>query len=203
MGDYFALLGEARRPWLDPEVLKQKFLTLSATVHPDRVHTASESEKESANQRFAELNSAFNCLKEPKDRLRHLLELETGEKPKDLQEIPPDLANLFLEVAQLRQNASRFLAEKAKGDSPLLRVQFFERAQEWIEKLNDMQGRLKTHQEALLGKLRSADDRWQQTTSGTSKRQEFLKEFEELYRLLSFNTRWSLQLQEAVAQLAF
>ena len=35
MTDYFNLLSEPRRPWLNPEALKQKFLNLSAEVHPD------------------------------------------------------------------------------------------------------------------------------------------------------------------------
>jgi DnaJ-domain-containing protein 1 len=203
MGDHFALLGEPRRPWLDQEALKQKFLSASASVHPDRIHNASPAEKQSANQHFAELNMAFNCLREPKDRLRHLLELETGAKPKDLQDIPPDLAELFLEVAQLRQDAKRFVVERAKADSPLLRVQFFERAQEWIESLNNMQGRLKAQEEDLLTSLLGVDRQWQQMGHGLAQRRELLGKIENIYRLLSFNTRWSLQLQETIVHLMF
>src|SRR5438132_9046006 len=51
MIDYFALLHEPRRPWLDPDLLKQKFISLSAEVHPDRVHLAGEAEKHAAQQR--------------------------------------------------------------------------------------------------------------------------------------------------------
>jgi len=36
MTDYFALLDEPRRPWLDVSSLKQKFLARSSEVHPDR-----------------------------------------------------------------------------------------------------------------------------------------------------------------------
>src|SRR6267378_3594701 len=142
MTDYFALLDEPRRPWLDAEALKAKFLSLSADVHPDRVHGASPSVRESASQHFAQLNAAFNCLREPKDRLRHLLELELGAKPKDVQEIPPDLADLFIEIATLCREVDAFLGERAKVQSPLLRVQLFEHAQEWIDRLNVMQRRL-------------------------------------------------------------
>src|SRR5262245_34160130 len=49
MLDCFALLEQPRRPWLDSETLKNKFLDLSARVHPDRVHQASEAERKAAH----------------------------------------------------------------------------------------------------------------------------------------------------------
>ena len=58
MTDYFALLNEPRRPWLDPEPLKDKFLALSATVHPDRVHNLGAAERAAAQERYTELNAA-------------------------------------------------------------------------------------------------------------------------------------------------
>jgi len=101
MTDYFALLKEQRRPWIDPDLLRQKFLALSAEVHPDRVHGAQESEKRAAQERYAELNAAYNCLREPKERLAHLLELETGAKPKQVQNVPPDLMDAFMEITNI------------------------------------------------------------------------------------------------------
>ena len=135
MTDYFALLNEPRRPWLEPEALKAKFLALAAEAHPDKQHGANEAEKLAANRRYAELNAAYHCLAEPKSRLLHLLELELGAKPKDVQQIPSALADLFAEVATTCRNADAFLAEKDKATSPLLQVQLFERAQEWVERL--------------------------------------------------------------------
>ena len=82
MIDYFTLLNEPRRPWLDAELLKQKFLALSATVHPDRVHNLGEAERAAAQERYTELNTAYNCLREPKERLQHLLQLELGALPR-------------------------------------------------------------------------------------------------------------------------
>src|SRR5438034_1253303 len=105
MIDYFALLTEPRRPWIDPDSLKQKFLVLSSDVHPDRVHNASEAEKCLAQERYTNLNTAYNCLREPKSRLQHLLELELGAKPANLQSIPPDLMDVFLEVSQACRGA--------------------------------------------------------------------------------------------------
>ena len=88
MTDNFLLLDEPRRPWLDADALKRKFLARSAEVHPDRTHNAAESEKLAANQRYTALNAAYNCLREPKDRVRNLLELELGQKPSDLTSVP-------------------------------------------------------------------------------------------------------------------
>ena len=78
--DYFALLGEPRRPWLEPESLKSKFLTLSSEVHSDRVHGASETDKNEAQEHYTSLNAAYNAFESP-ERVAHLLELERGAKP--------------------------------------------------------------------------------------------------------------------------
>src|SRR5688572_6125466 len=115
VSDHFALLNEPRRPWLEPETLKGKFLALSAEAHPDRVHQASESDKLASNQRYTELNAAYNCLREPRDRLRHLLELELGQKPSDLTNVPNDLMDLFFSVAKLLREVDAFVAEKGRA----------------------------------------------------------------------------------------
>src|ERR1017187_4958286 len=199
--DYFALLKEPRRPWLEPETLKKKFLALAAGIHPDRIHNADESEKGPANRRYAELNAAYHCLAEPKSRLRHLLELELGAKPNDVQQIPTALADLFAEVATTCRNADTFLAEKGRVTSPLLQVQLFERAQEWIERLNDLQKKLDEPRERLMGGLKSLDEIW--IAADAASRGEIFSKLEELYRLFGYFNRWNSQIQERIVQLSF
>jgi DnaJ-domain-containing protein 1 len=198
--DYFALLDEPRRPWLDSNSLKQKFLTLSASAHPDKIHSATELDKNTASKKFAELNAAYTCLASPKSRLLHLLELELGAKPKDVQQIPNALANVFADVATVCREADRFLSEKNQASSPLLQVQFFERAQDWIEKLNVLQKKLRDPSEELLAGLKRLDTKWMAADSTT--RSSLLKELEELYRLFSYFNRWSAQIQERIVQLS-
>jgi curved DNA-binding protein CbpA len=197
--DYFDLLNEPRRPWLDADLLKQKFLALSANAHPDKIHSASDGEKSTAGKQFAELNAAYNCLLEPKLRLLHLLELELGAKPKDIQQIPSALADLFAEIAAVCNKADFFLAEKSKVSSPLLQVQLFERAQEWIEKLNSLQRKLNELRERLTDELKSLDAKWIENNLET--RGDLLKKLEELYRLFGYFNRWNNQIQERVVQL--
>jgi DnaJ-domain-containing protein 1 len=197
--DYFALLGQPRRPWLDTDVLKQTFLTLSAAVHPDKIHSASESEKQAASKQFAELNAAWNCLALPKSRLLYLLELERGAKPGDIQQIPPALADLFAEVAAVCRDADRFLSEKAETVSPLVQVQLFERGQEWIDQLTALQKKLGTFHDELLAKLKSLDAQW---TSDGPRHSALLNDLENLYRLFSYFSRWNAQIQERIVQLS-
>jgi DnaJ-domain-containing protein 1 len=199
--DNFALLNEPRRPWLDADLLKQKFLAQSASLHPDKIHSASDADKNIAAKKFAELNAAYNCLAEPKSRLLHLLELELGAKPKDIQQIPAALADLFAEVANSCRSADGFLAEKNKATSPLLQVQLFERGQDWVEKLNGLQRKLNELREQLTGELKALDAQW--ISSDAVSRKEILPKLEELYRLFGYFNRWNNQIQERVVQLSF
>jgi curved DNA-binding protein CbpA len=201
VSDYFALLNEPRRPWLDADLLKQKFLAQSANLHPDKIHSASDAEKKAAAKKFAELNAAYNCLLEPKSRLLHLLELELGARPKDIQMIPSALADLFAEVATVCKNADNFLVEKNKVISPLLQVQLFERGQDSIEKLNFLQRKLNELREKLTEELKSLDAKW--ISADATSRKDILPKLEELYRLFGYFNRWNSQIQERVVQLSF
>lgn len=200
MPDYFALLDEPRRPWLDTEALQKKFLARSADLHPDKSHTANDAEKSSAAETFAELNAAYHCLREPKLRLLHLLELELGAKPKDVQPIPPALADLFAEVATACRSIDAFLAEKSRTTSPLLQVQLFEQAQGWRERLQPLQMRLGTLHEMLISELKSLDAAW--LGAETADRKRLLPGLEELYRRFGYCNRWRGQIQERMVQLS-
>ena len=204
MTDYFVLTGEKRRPWLDPDTLKQKFLELSAAVHPDRVHNADVTQKQKSQHDYTELNAAYQCLREPKERLRHLIELERGTKPEQVQRIPPDLMNLSLEIGQVCRLADGIIAERAKTTSPLLQVNLFERAQQEIEKLTVLQRKLEGQHSALLNLLREFDVQWDSSgTPGSAPHTNLLTRLEELYRLLSYYERWNSQVRERIAQLSF
>ena len=203
MIDCFALLNEPRRPWLDTDLLKQKFLALTAEVHPDRVHAGTDGEKHAAQARYTELNAAYNCLREPKQRLLHLIELESGKKPEQVQIIPSRLMNFFMEISRLCREIDSFLAEKAKTASPLLQVQLFQRGEEWSIKLAALRERIRPLSDELEVELKGLDKEWGSTfSSSVSARAGLLQRAEELYRLFSYVTRWNAQIQERVVQLS-
>lgn len=205
MTDAFALLGEPRRPWLDPDALKQRFLPLSAESHPDRVHTAGEEEKQRATARYAELNAAFNVLREPRHRLLHLLELELGAKPKDVQRIPPGTMDLFVEVGQLCRDVDAFMVQRAQVTSPLLKVQVFQQAMDWTDKLQSLQQRINAKRDELAAELRQLNTVWERAPEvGSQDRAAALplELLEQVYRVFSYIARWTEQIQERLVQLA-
>ena len=205
MADYFALLDEPRRPWLDPEVLKVKFHALTAMVHPDRVHLATEPERQAANQRYAELNAAYQCLSEPKERLHHSLELERGDKVEDVQKISPGTMDSFMEIGELCRQADAFLAEKASATSPLLKVQLFERGMALTDGLQLLAGRLDGRREALMVQLRNLNMAWETAPPvGSSTRLHVLpcSRLEHIYRELSYLKRGTQQIRERLVQLS-
>lgn len=205
MRDYFALLGEPRRPWLDPEALRAKFLMLSATVHPDRAHGGSVLERRAAQERYVELNAAYTCLREPKERLRHLLELERGVKPEVVENVPTNLLDHFFAVSQLCREVDRFLHTKASTSSPVLKARAFEEAQQWNEQIEALLGQVDSARRQWLEELRASDRDWERVAvrrCDDSERRLLLARLEELYRRLGFYGRWTAQLQERKLQLA-
>lgn len=205
MTDAFALLSEPRRPWLDADVLKARFLPLSAEVHPDRVHSASEAEKAVANARYAELNAAYNTLREPRDRLLHLLELEAGGKPKDVQRIPPGTMDLFVEVGQTCRDTDEFLKQKSTSESPMVKLRLMQEGLDWLDRLQALQGRVNTKRDELITELRQMNAVWEAAPSvGAPERVAALplERLEQVYRAMSYVARWTEQIQERIVQLA-
>jgi molecular chaperone HscB len=89
--DYFALFAQPRRPWLNLEELEQKYRELARKTHPDQsAQPAGE---------FAEVNEAYQTLRDPKARLQHLLALEARPQLAATAEVPADLTDLFMKIA--------------------------------------------------------------------------------------------------------
>lgn len=116
MVDHFAVLGIPRASWVDAEELKTRFHRLSAGRHPDAAG--------GSDAAFTELNAAWQTLRDPAGCLRHFLELKhpaalAGANPVTA---PAELADLFMDIATLRQSAQKFGAKFAAASSPLTKA---------------------------------------------------------------------------------
>jgi len=200
MIDYFAVLNEPRRPWIDQEQLKQKYLDLTSSAHPDRWHAAPDQEKTAAHDRYLLLNSAYNVLRSDKARLAHLLELESGQRPKEVQNISPELMELFVSVGQLCQKIDAFLPEKRKACPPLVQAELFAKGQELSAQVQGAQEHLRQLQATLQAELASLNQRWS-AGSGTTANPLPLKRLEEIYRAFSYLNKWTQQLQDRFVHL--
>jgi curved DNA-binding protein CbpA len=204
--DYFALLGQPRQPWLDPASLKAAFLEQSARLHPDRVQAANAEGHAAATARFAELNGAYNCLREPKDRLLHLLELETGAPPANVQSVAADAMDVFMDTGQLCRETDQFLAAKGRAVSPLLQAQMFEDGLAWTARLQGLLEQIQLRRDRLLAELRTMNDAWSSAPPPPSPARAAalpLRRLEEMGRTLGYLARCAGQIQERLAQLSF
>jgi len=205
MIDHFAVFGEPRRPWLDPEALKAKFLALSADVHPDRTHNAPADRQHAAQQRYAELNAAYQCLREPKERLQLLLELECGQRPERIQQIDSAGMSRLIEVGQLCRAADALIEEQARETSPLLLVGLFERAAQIADQLKELQAKLKSQHDALELELWNLNLSWEPKAIMVAPQQidaSLYNRLAQMHREFSYLRRWSQQLQDRIVRLS-
>src|SRR5688500_18013939 len=124
--DPFAAFGEHPRPWLEPEILKQKFLTFSSELHPDKFQEPNA--KAEAETRFSALNQSYNLLRSTRARILHFLEQQNVPNPAHIQDVPPSVIEFFNPIAEQTRKADILLKQRAAASSPMLKVQFFEQA---------------------------------------------------------------------------
>ncbi|MDA1273962.1 MAG: hypothetical protein O2960_07910 [Verrucomicrobia bacterium] len=206
MTDHFATLVEPRRPWIAAEVLKQKFLAFTSEVHPDRKHGSSESEKRDAQDRCTALNAAYQCLRDTKARLSHLLELELNKKPGVVEEIPEGMMELFFQVGKLCKAVDQFLSQKNEAASPIAKVEWFEKGLDWTEKLTSLQNDIGGRHARYSEELKAMNSNWESadTLQGDARIAMLpIRRVEEIYRVFGFTSRWSQQLQDRVLNLSF
>jgi len=190
MTDYFALLDQARRPWVDPASLKEAYHRKTLQAHPD---TAAP---ESTEGGFAELNEAYRVLQDPKRRLHHLLELEGRAPSSANQTVPQELHDLFPTIGALTQRANLCL-EKTKASTnalsrSLLKPQLLELQKETTE----LREKIQALSDASLVQLRIVDSGWATNPSGE------IAALSHLYFTFAYLSRWSAQLDEIAFQLS-
>ncbi|HEY0369444.1 MAG TPA: DnaJ domain-containing protein [Chthoniobacterales bacterium] len=174
MIDYFALLDQPRVAWLDPEQLKQAFHTRTLQSHPDA---------QGDEAQFAQLNEAYQVLRDPKRRLQHLLALR-GEAA-NAGRIPPDVEALFPAIARLTRQADVVVAKHQSATNGLARSLV---RQELIDARAEVE-EMVTQLDQLLA---SANEQLRNRDADLS----------ELFLRFSYLTRWLAELKEKQLQLS-
>lgn len=99
--DHWAVLGLDRRLALDRSDLQQRFHRLSRRLHPDYFRLRCPEEQSVSLEASAAVNTAYRVLRDPVERVEHLLDLEGMGIGAAGQAKPP--ADLFEEILELQE----------------------------------------------------------------------------------------------------
>lgn len=183
--DSFAQLRVCRRPYLAEDVVRDAFHRLAAEHHPDK--TGGDSAP------FAQLTAAFEVLRNPVTRLKHLIDLENLASSGVQPGVPPDLVELFPAVAQSRQQIAAAIERRRSAPNALARSLAMvdtASARRSAEQLNQQ---LEALYSAAIDKLREIDTDW----PGPAARAGLPL----LHARLAFLAKWRDQLCESLLQL--
>ncbi|CAN5614935.1 hypothetical protein BH18VER1_BH18VER1_15360 [soil metagenome] len=193
MTDYFALLDQPRRPWLDPEQLKQAFHSRALQVHPDTV--AHPSGQGSAGKVFAELNEAHQVLQDPKRRLHHLLALSGRPPDRSPAATPPQIDELFPLVAAASQRAAKAVEQATTATNALSRSLLKVEASSAGRQLDAILSRVMGLQKDAMDELLQLDYAWRVSDVVQ------LEQVNALHLQFSYLIRWIAELEEKRMQL--
>ena len=188
MTDYFALLDQPRRPWLDPDELKQSFHTKSLSAHPDTQQNDAASHA-GGNAAFTKLNEAYQVLQDPKRRIHHLLTLEGRASTNRQTSVPREIEQLFPAVAGVTQQAEALVQKSEAATTPLSRSLLKPQILKLQEAIRETTQRLSELHDAGSAELRRL------SASDVLEEDDWTK-LQALYLWFSYLTRWIAELQE-------
>ena len=190
--DYFAVLRQARRPWLDPDQLKTQYQELTFAHHPDR-------QKADADQTdFSAVTEAYRVLNNPRLRLLHLLTLETNQDVSALttSSVPDELAAMFMEAATLVQQIDGHRQKQEQSASALGKSLLKAEEVSLKHRAHEMLDRLNQRYDAALQDLRNLDEQWMRDAASVT------NQLMSLGDRFGYLDRWINQLREKQFQLS-
>jgi curved DNA-binding protein CbpA len=196
MTDYFAVLRFSRRPWLDPEKLKEEYQRLTLEYHPDtKVGRSAPPGRDPSPPTFAEVNEAYRVLSNPKLRLQHLLSLETSTQA-DTITVPEELMEPFMLTFSLTRDADKLLQKLRAATAALSKSLLRSEVAALQERSNQLLKDLQNSYDLAIEKLRQLDEVW------TSNKTEAIEQLGILSRRFAYLERWLEQLRERQFQLS-
>lgn len=185
----FALFELEPAPGLDLDALKQRFARATSESHPDKFAQAAEAERATVEARYSALNQAYQTLIDPRARLLALYELTKGQKPPDIQRIPPGTMDLFKEVGEMCRDLNAFLERKRAATGRMEKAGLMSEELALQDSLTDLRMKLEQFGATVDAEIAALDTRWR---SGDKD----LTALEAVYRKYSYLARWRQQLEE-------
>lgn len=114
--DSFELFGINRQYDVDLKALHHKYLCLSRVIHPDLASGDAGQQRGQSLNLTAELNRAYDTLRDPVARAEYLLSLAGGLKPSENKIVPQELLGQVLMFREEIEDA------KGSGDAAALQA---------------------------------------------------------------------------------
>jgi molecular chaperone HscB len=97
--DHFQTFGIPRTLTALPAVLERRFHELQRSYHPDKHVTAQDDAKTEALDRSSSINQAYRVLRDPHQRMKHLLAIH-GQSIDSQKQVPTNLLMAVMEVQE-------------------------------------------------------------------------------------------------------
>jgi curved DNA-binding protein CbpA len=113
--DAFATFSIPKSVAVDPAMLQSAYAALSREAHPD--HGGTE-------EKAAEINAAYETLRMPERRLKHLIEIAAPAEARAWRTVPLDdsMMSVFMELGSTLEASAKLLEKKSKAASVLGRA---------------------------------------------------------------------------------
>lgn len=186
--DFFELLGMPHAAALDEAALHEAYAARSRGAHPD--HGGSEAQASG-------LNAAYETLKHPEKRLKHLLELGGPVEARTWRTVPLDdsMMQLFTKLGTAMDATARFVSKQAAAKSALAKALLAGEALQHRESLEQIGFEIEAKLSAVRSGLPSLDAAME--TGGI----EVWKHLAELQARLAYLAKWQSQVRERLLAL--
>ncbi len=173
MINYFHLLSQPENAHLDLDALTESYTALASEHHPD---------KGGDELKFNEINTAYQTLKSPSQRLKHLMELAEINYDKR-GTVSNHLMNTFMSTGETLQKADTFIKKKQAATSALAKAL--------------LEPQTIDIQESISQQIDNIEQQQQQTLANTTSPDHY----EISSRDLAFLEKWQAQLKQRYASL--
>ncbi|MEY4484722.1 MAG: hypothetical protein RL693_2174 [Verrucomicrobiota bacterium] len=186
--DHFEVLSLSHRAALKEEVLHQAYADKSRIAHPD--HGGSE-------QHATEVNAAYEALRSPETRLKHLLELSVPEQAKAWRTVPLDegMMQLFSQLGAALESSGKFLERKSKAQSALAKALLTNEEMRHRETLEAIGTAIAEYRAAMESELPTMDSELESASDVT------WRKLAAMQARFAYLGRWQTQIRERLLQL--
>jgi len=133
--DSFELFGQQRSYDVDLEALHRRYLALCRVIHPDIAGGQASQQRRQALNLSAELNRAYETLRDPVARAAYMLALAGGPSAAEMKKVPQSLLGEILVLREAIEEA------RETGDAATLRTikqEIAAKHQATLEKIGDL-----------------------------------------------------------------